>query len=346
MATIAPKSSIPTGHFDSRDLPVAERFDQWRESVAQVGEAVRSEEHGEPDFFVESSLWHLGGMVATAGRFSTQKQIRSARKARADQVDHYRVVVRLDGILESDADGQRVRVEPGEVFFTDMSRPESYVGHAGSSLILYLPREKLDEALPFPVDVHGVRPHGMSARLLADYLGSLAKRLPDLTPDDVPGVVEATVHMVAAGLAPTARTLDRASSTIENVMLRQMCQFVEMHLKEPDLSAAKICTFFKVSRASLYRLFDRYGGVAQYVKERRLLRIHEQLESATRRVHVGVLAQDHGFKSAHSFSRAFQHHFGYSASELLSAEIALPAATGRAASAEPGRHNWLTSLRG
>jgi len=56
--------------------------------------------------------------------------------------------------------------------------------------------------------------------------------------------------------------------------LRQACRFIEPHLKEPDLSAHQICTALRISRATKYRMFEFYGGVASRIKERRLMRIH------------------------------------------------------------------------
>jgi transcriptional regulator GlxA family with amidase domain len=56
--------------------------------------------------------------------------------------------------------------------------------------------------------------------------------------------------------------------------------------------------------------------VAQYIKERRLARVHEILSQSSERPHIARLAESHGFKSAAHFSKAFREQFGYSAREV------------------------------
>ncbi|MGJ7509533.1 helix-turn-helix domain-containing protein [Variovorax sp. GT1P44] len=71
-----------------------------------------------------------------------------------------------------------------------------------------------------------------------------------------------------------------------------------------------------MSRSTLYRLFEARGGVADYIKERRLKRIHAAIvapEHATRQL-VGI-AEEFGLVDASHFSRIFRRHFGYSPSE-------------------------------
>ncbi len=344
--TTSDTARIPNGQFDSRALAPEDRFDAWREAVASVGEARLPRGAQASEFLVRSSLWNFGGMLLSLGSFTAQSQLRSRRKIRADQIDHYRVVLRMRGELESDADGRRRRIGAGRILLTDLSRPEAYDGQAGASLLLYLPREKLDALLPRPLDLHGAQPQGASARLLADYLGSLASRLEEFTLDDAPGVVDATLHMVAAALAPVAGTLEAARPFIDSTLLRQARDFVEVHLTEAELSPDQISRFCRISRTTLYRLFEPLGGVAQYVKERRLLRIHDLLVSSSGRINLGQMAWNHGFRNAEHFSRAFRRRFGYNASDLQAGQVRAPVSA--SARHRPGEEpeNWFTSLLG
>ena len=113
------------------------------------------------------------------------------------------------------------------------------------------------------------------------------------------------------------------------------------------LGAASIGAALKVSRATLYRLFEPHGGVASYLRERRLLRIHATLCAPGPRRSLAAIAEDHGFQSAAQFSRAFRAQFGYSPSEAASAGQPLDAAP--AAATEPPRAEslaaWLRPLQ-
>jgi AraC-like DNA-binding protein len=80
------------------------------------------------------------------------------------------------------------------------------------------------------------------------------------------------MHLVAASLAPSSARLEQARPAVESSLLRQACRYIDMHLDEEDLRIGAIGVAINVSRATLYRLFEPYGGVAHHVKERRLVR--------------------------------------------------------------------------
>ena len=62
---------------------------------------------------------------------------------------------------------------------------------------------------------------------------------------------------------------------------------------------------------TLYRLFDSLGGVSNHIRERRLARVHDILSRSEERQNIARIAEDHGFKTATHFSRAFRQQFGY-----------------------------------
>lgn len=90
-----------------------------------------------------------------------------------------------------------------------------------------------------------------------------------------------------------------------------MRQHIEKQLRDPALSADVLCRQFHVSRSTLYRLFEPLGGVARYIRERRLAHCHAILSRPGPRQYIERVAHDHGFGTASQFSRAFHEQFGY-----------------------------------
>jgi AraC-like DNA-binding protein len=125
----------------------------------------------------------------------------------------------------------------------------------------------------------------------------------------------ATLQLLAASLAPTIDMLGLARPALEGALLRQIRQYMDEHLAEEDLGVDTLCAHFRVSRSTLYRLFEAEGGVLNYLQDRRLVRIHRLLASPMQRSYLGRIAADNGFKSATHFSRAFRAKFGYSPRE-------------------------------
>lgn len=299
---------------------------------------------------LESTVWNLGEMVVTVNDFPARAVTRSAAAARSDQLDHYYIHLPLseEGLtLEGDA-GERLSVAAGEPLLMDLSRPYRAREGAGRSMQAVMPREVLDELLPGPRDMHAQHLQGAAARILADLLRSLMAGLPRMPSAEASSMAKGTMHVVAASLAPNSQSIERARPAIESSLLRQACRYIDLHVKEAALDAARICAALRVSRATLYRVFEPYGGVARHVTERRLVRLQAVICSPGPRRSLASLAEEYGFADGAQFSRAFRRHFGYSPSDARSAQApaAPPSLPATPAARGASLAGWLRPLRG
>ena len=342
------ESVVPSARFHAPVPPGPARREQYRAHMSGSWKAELLDDGSE--HVLESTAWNLGEMVVTLNDFPARRVVRSEAMARADQLDHYYVHVPLsdDGLTLDAGDGEQLAVPTGAPLLMDLGRAYEVREGAGRSLQAVMPREVLDEMLPCPRDLHATRLQGAAASILADLLRSLMTRLPAMPAAEAASVAKGTMHLVAASLAPTPDALERARPAIESSLLRQACRYIEMHLKEPELGTAQICAALKVSRATLYRLFVPYGGVANHVKERRLVRIHGVISAPGQRRSLALIAEDHGFKSAAQFSRAFRQQFGYSPSDVASARQTAKTPSTPTAQSPRGESlaGWLRPLRG
>ena len=337
---------LSTLRFDPDALRPEERFEAFSERVRYY-DVRRPSREVLSNFGVTASHWHLGGASAGRVRYAARDMVRSARHVRNDQLDHYRLIVQHEGTTELDSDGVRRTIGPGQIFLTDMARPESVHGaSAGAYSVFFFPRDVIDEALPRPVDLHGLVPEGVPQAILGDHLGSVMRHLAHVTTREAAGLSQSLVAMVAATLAPSLVTREPARKAIEATLLRQACRYVELHLGEQDLNADRVAGFLRISRASVYRLFEPLGGVSAYVKERRLDRVHALLASSTTTPYLTRLADDHGFSSAAQFSRAFRDRFGYSPSDARGRTPIAVQAQDAPKTTETGLFDWLRGLRG
>jgi AraC-like DNA-binding protein len=337
---------IPSGRFRPvlqpsqdgvRDCYAAHMSGSWKASLVDERTA-----HA-----VDSTVWNLGEMVVTLNDFPARRVTRTARFARADNLDHYYVHLPLadEGMrVAIDELDDETHMPAGMPVMMDLSRPFDTLQGDGRSMQVFIPRETLDELLPTPRDIHATGLQGAAAAVLADLLQSLTRRLPMMSQSEAADVAKSTMHLVAASLSPTSYVLERARPAVQASSLRQACRFIDLHLSESNLGLEQLCVTFKLSRATLYRMFEAYGGVAHYVRERRLVRAHAAICERTRRRPINLIAEDHGFKSAAQFSRAFRGHFGYPPSHAAGLPVA-PRATSDLATAET-LAEWLRPLRG
>ncbi len=336
--------TIPTARFRSSATQADARRQDYASHMSGSWQAELTDDDSR--HVIETTSWNLGEMVVTLNDFPARRVARTRQQAYADQLDHYYIHLPLATAgLHVESDDDRVTVPSGEPILMDLSRPfDTYQG-AGRSLQAFMPREVLDELLPRPRDLHAMPLRGAAAGLVSDLLKSLVVRLPGMSSAEATSVAKGAMYMVAASLAPCHDTLERAQPAIESTLLRQACRFIELHLTEPQLGPDMLCAALKISRASLFRMFESYGGVARHIKERRLIRIHGVLGAASGRQSLARIAEDHGFKSATHFSREFRSQFGYSPKDALPS--AAPTSLAPTATAHDGSlAAWLRPLRG
>jgi AraC-like DNA-binding protein len=337
---------IPYMCFDSSDVRLQERYEYLQHSLSNVCQLSLPEHLPLSRFSARNEMWMLGDLLFTQRTCSAHVLERSARSIRFDQVDHYKVHVRVSDTASTNftAGERRIRLGAGQCIMTDMSRPEHVSVESGSTIAVIIPRGRLDALLARPVHLHGVVLRGSASVLLASHLQTLALQISDMVSSELPLVTDATLHLLAASIAPSIDTLALASSTIDNALCVEIRRFIERHITSPSLSPDLLCKQFCMSRASLYRLFEPLGGVARYIKERRLVQIHKLLAASPQRLHMGRLAEHHGFKSAAHFSRVFRQQFGYAPSDLVTKGRAL---TGKPYIPTPASYSlerWLHAL--
>ena len=101
-----------------------------------------------------------------------------------------------------------------------------------------------------------------------------------------------------------------------------MRDFIERRLSEPSLDAAAIAQTFGTSRATIFRDFEEYAGVAHYIKNRRLERAFTDLaENAPTRGAVTRISERWGFPSVNQFSRAFRDRFGFAPGSIVGIHV-------------------------
>jgi AraC-like DNA-binding protein len=312
--------ALQAPHFDTMGLSSDEAYESWRGMQAGVYEIAAPDPKAGASISLASDLWYLESLLVTRITLEAPFSVaRTAQRVRSDHLDHYALMIRLAGNSLVESDGERRIVTPGQPFFADMAEPMKATVEAGSYLSVFIPREVLDEALPRPFGLHGVGLRGGAGSLLAAHVAVLAQHLPQIEASQAADITKATIALIAAALAPTVQTCGRARPVIEANVLRQISRYVELHLTDPELSPLSICKVFGLSRPTLYRLFEPFGGVASFVRERRLIAVRDKLQSATHRMPLHALAEAYAFSHAAHLSTSYRKMFGHSPSETQAA---------------------------
>jgi AraC-like DNA-binding protein len=269
-------------------------------------------------FFGQLHITRLDCCLVARLTGSAQRWTRTRGLVAASGLKDILIHVCLEGGGSAEVDGRITRLEAGDIGIFDLSRPAVFDLPAFHRLLLILPRRRLATIL-----AHG-SPHGliipaMSAlsRMMRTHLSVMAQLAGTVTSVEAEDMLDASILL-----------LERAVRTLGDLpvdpktALRATCRlavmdYIEANLADHQLSPERLVSVFRMSRATLYRLFEEEGGVAALIQTRRLDRCFVELARSGGRgrvVGIGEIAYTYGFGSEAHFSRIFRRRFGISPS--------------------------------
>jgi AraC-like DNA-binding protein len=306
--------------FSTEGLPPRDQFDAWRGWFDGVFE-VEAEDPA-AGFAATSAIWTFDEFALSRVKAPALTAIRDTALLRANPVDHWSVTLGGSRTLGMAGDGVPLDVPPSVPFVASLGSPLVSRRPADERLQLYLPRDSFRELAPLLDAALGQPFDTPLGRLLGDYLGLLARSLPELGPADAPRLANAVRAMVLACLGPSADGPEAAGGQINLTRREKARRFIEGRLRDPRLDAAMLCREIGMSRTQLYRLFHEDGGVARYVRQRRLMRAHADLADPSSAGSITLIAASLCFEDASSFSRAFRQEFGLNPRDVRAAAAA------------------------
>lgn len=311
----ASAAPLAHSHFSVSELPTRQRFEEWRESISCVFE-VEAATDVRHENFQASVDGHLLDSVMLAQTSSRQQSWhRSSQRIAADGMDHYMIQLFSGGNMATDQGVTGGVLPQGGLVVFDLSREAKSVTNDFTNVSLILPREMVAPFLQTPDDQHlrYLSPQEPLVRLLYNQIATLRSIAPDMTTAQASEVVPHVAGLVSACLNGT---LNGSPSSVGDVPLATITcvkQIIECRLGDPQLSPADIAKLAGVSRSKLYQIFESYGGVARYVRARRLRAVARRLADPLQ-AHRPIydVALSCGFENAAAFARAFRARFDQS----------------------------------
>lgn len=333
--------------FSTEGLSSREGWEAWRGVFAPLFDVKEADEPA--SFRAEIDAFEMSTMVVAQIAFGGVQQtgFRSKDLVRRSSLDHYAIELCLESDLYlcEGRDGT-AEIGAGSIVLLDLGQASALTTTNSTSITLTVPRAVLDRHCPDVERLHGTRIGGPGcAQLLADHMRSLYHHLSFMTQPEADMAAQATIALVSACLAPSAERLGQASAIIDRTTLARARRYIESRIDDPRLTPKTICAAVGTSRSNLYQLFQPSGGVARYIQERRLRRIHAALRDPAEWRSISELAYAGGFTSATHFSRAFRNLFGCSARDIrdFARQPVMPPP--RQAAPETFIEDWLQNLQ-
>lgn len=339
---------VPNTVFDLDMVARPERYEVWRDSISCIfqADADRDARGGDFHAFVDANMF--GPLMLARTESHEHLWHRTSAIMARDGMDHYMIQAYEHGQLQWGGGlGDQSLPERG-LLIVDLSQPLASKSSAFRNLSLIVPREMLDGALKSPNDQHmrvlsGDEP---MVTLLRDHMVSLKNLAGQMSLQQAVEIAPATVGLAAACLnAAVDQETPAQSAGVAKAQLTVIRRFIETHLAEPELCADWVARHVGVSRSKLYKLFDPFGGVGAYIRDRRLRRALLALSDRRERHRpIYDIALDAGYSSDAAFSRAFRARYGVAPRDIRRTPYVYGDAAGDVANVDRRYERWLHHL--
>ena len=277
-------------------------------------------------FAATNSTWNAHGL--TLSRVASPGNTVSRTKAiiRNNSVDHWAITLSRHSVSDIATRGLSFEAPPNTPYILSFGEELSISRRGQDERIqLILARDSFQSIAPLLDAARGRVLNTPPARMLADYILMLDHNVPILEDETAAHLRNAVEAMLAACLAPAAEVVAVARDQIKLTLMERVRQAVRRNLRSPSLGPDKLCREAATSRSQLYRLLEDEGGVANYIRRRRLSESFSMLCDVTNNLTISRVAELMCFADASSFSRAFRREFGMSPSDVrLSSSAGLP----------------------
>ena len=290
--------------FDSAAFVAAEQFAAYRDLYSAGADIDRIG----GGFAARMTGWRLDRSLLYDRRLSGIGHARDDRRVGRDAMAHMTLTLVVAGEFHVDAgDGYR-RVMPGELLLLDMTRPMRNRVPAAHIITMSMTRERIARLVRDPRRLHGQLIPAAQAALLADHMRSLARNGATAPPAMLMPLARVGLDLLGAALAIDPARERPAHVTAERI--DWVRAYIEERLFEPALGPEAIMARFALSRATLYRDFQPWGGLASYIRSRRLDVLGERLADRGETRSLADLADLLGFSTEARLSEAFLARFG------------------------------------
>ncbi|AUT75171.1 AraC-type DNA-binding protein [Paraburkholderia hospita] len=288
----------------------------WRNRIGHILDVPVAKSQRESGFRGTIDSYRSADLAFMDCRTDAILQTRTAARISTDSARQFVFHVLVDGQIETKTGMYPKRVstqiKPG-ILALDMGQPMRMERTDCRLLAIFLPREWLAPVLPEPESIHGhvIEYDSPLARLIPGYLAALSQTGQSINPADFHDALKTCAMLIAAAFGKRTGRAGGARAVARAAVFGTLRRYIEANLHEPDLSPESVLLASQLSRPTLYRLFESEGGLATYIRNRRLSQAADELRRYPNKAVVEI-AYGLGFNSASDFNRAFRRAFDMS----------------------------------
>lgn len=241
----------------------------------------------------------------------------------------YIVMFQIEGESVFTQAGSTARLKPREFTISTTEVPFDWEFHGDFTVFMLRFPQAFIDAPPqslLPLTGQALTSRDRFVRHLAPFVESVA-----LDPDLLRGPVGRRIAQNLVDLFTTSviahleERVALGSGASATAFLR-ITEWIGRHLRDSDLSSAKIAAGNFMSVRTLQSVFQQHGStVSSWIRERRLGEVRRELALPSQALRpIGDVARGWGFDDQASFSRAFKQEFGETPRQWRSRALSYP----------------------
>lgn len=318
--------------FDSAGRDPDEAFALYRNLYAGGSDVRRTAD----PFFARVRGWRLERTLLFERQYGGVSHRRQERVSE-DGFNHLVLHHVVDGELIGGPIDAAQRVRPGETLLLDTHCGMDNGARSVRLITVSLARAAAQAAAGEVEGLHGRVIGASEGALLSTFLHALVEQAPDLPPGTKPTMTRVLVDLLSVALNPAGTGARSDFYRLEYVRREAAQRLIDDRLAQPGFSVRDITREIGISRASLYRLFESYGGVQKFIQLRRLQHLRTHLDDrGFDDQSLAELAPQSGFSSEAHASRLFKRTFGISPGAYRAAS--------RAQTVDVMSRRWISSM--
>lgn len=304
----------------------ADSFAAGRELMATMFTLEAPSPEVRAGFVTDFAMYDYGPIKLSMSVSSAAIMVRDPQLIVRTGVDQFHVqFYRSHGFILT-VDGAEHAVKPGDICMLDLSRPVAIRTDGIDNLSVIVARDLLEPLLADVGDFHGLvlRCDSEAGVAVREHLEEMWLQGPELTVAQGLEWSRSTASLLAAVVK--ANSQNRAATRVElrKSQFRAIRRRIDRDIGDPDLDAATLVSQFFVTRPTLYRMFEPYGGIGKYILGRRLTGVFRDLsDPSLAHQRIAALLRRWGFQSHTAAGRAFRAAYGMTPFECRSRALAL-----------------------
>ncbi len=292
-------------------------FEAWAEHNRQFADRRHFGQASKSQVWAMSD-WTIGNLRLRQFSTGGEEIIRRREHVRRSFTEHIALYVVLSGVRHAIINEDVLSMQPDQIIVHDLNLPSRYsTMHSLSALVMNVPYA----AIGYDPSAHrrtlSISTGTPIGKMLHDAMLTVYSQTANLSETEALALAAGFNGLLSGLLLP--RTGDNeARKCVSSARLKLIQAYIEDHIFDPDLNTTQLCRVFGASRATIYRLLAPEGGVAHYVRERRIAHAFRQLcAGPASRGQVRAVAESLGFDDHSHFNRLFRNKYQIAPSDTM-----------------------------